>query len=89
MKSKYIIVEMDGMEVPIIFSPFLSHEDAVMAGKNKIQSAGYCEPDASGKWIVSGQSVTLKLNARPLDAEILNAQLGFKKPGCQTIAKTV
>jgi len=77
VKSKYIIIELDGMEVPLIFSSFLSHEVVAGAGSNKIQSAGYCELDSAGKWVASGQSVSLKLNARPQDADILNSQLGI------------
>jgi hypothetical protein len=87
MKSKYIIVEMEGMELPLIFSPFLTHEHVAMSVKDQIQSAGYCELDAAGKWVASGQSVSLKLNARPQDAEILNSQLGIKPPGCQIPAR--
>ncbi len=63
MKSKYIIIEMDGMEVPFVFSRFLSHEDVALCVKNSIRSAGFCELNAAGKWVASGQSVTLKLDA--------------------------
>jgi hypothetical protein len=71
MKSKYIIiVHRNGMEVPLVFSPVLLHAD--VAGQNKVQSAGYCELDATGKWTVGGRSDSLRLAARPQDAEILN-----------------
>lgn len=73
MKSKYIIIKRAGMEVPIVFSEFLMHDD--VAGKNHVRSAGFCELDAAGKWIASGQSVSLNLSARPQDAEILNIHL--------------
>ena len=86
MKSKYIIVKMEGMEVPLIFSSFLSHEAVAMTKQNEILSAGYCEMNTVGKWITSGQSVSLKLNSRPQDAEILNTQLGIKMVACQTVA---
>lgn len=79
MKSKYIIVEMEGMELPLVFSSFMSHEDVVMFARDKIQSAGFCELDAAGKWVASGQSLSLRLDARPQDAEILNEQLGVKR----------
>lgn len=55
-------------EVPIIFSPLLIHEE--VAGKCNVKSAGYCEC-IDGKWIVSGGSVSLKLDARPQDADLL------------------
>lgn len=74
MKFKYIIVELDEMELPLIFSPFLSHGDISITRGNSVKSAGYCELDGAGKWITSGQSVSLQLNARPQDSDILNTQ---------------
>lgn len=85
MKSKYIIVKKEDMEVPLIFSSFLSHETVATAGQNGILSAGYCALNAAGKWIAGGQSVSLKLNSRPQDAEILNTQLGIKMIECQIV----
>ena len=70
----------------MIFSAFLSHEDVIATARDKIQSAGYCELDAAGKWVAGGQSVSLKLNARPQDADILNSQLGVRRFSCQTVA---
>jgi hypothetical protein len=76
MKSKYIIVGLGGMEVPLIFSPFLQHEDVALAIRNKVYAAGFCELDSAGKWITSGKSVSLELDARQEDAAILNEHLG-------------
>jgi hypothetical protein len=76
MQSKYIIVELEGMEVPLVFSRFLQHEDIALVIKNKVYSAGFCELDLTGNWIASGASVSLKLNAREQDAKILNEHLG-------------
>ncbi|HEY1786774.1 MAG TPA: hypothetical protein VGJ73_01395 [Verrucomicrobiae bacterium] len=76
MKSKYIIVELKGMEVPLVFSSFLQHEDVALAIRNKVHSAGHCELNSAGKWIAGGESVSLKLDARQRDAEILNEHLG-------------
>lgn len=73
MKSKYIIIQRSGIEVPVVFSEHLIHEE--VAGKSKVKSAGFCQLDAAGKWVVGGNSVSLKLNARPEDAEILNTHL--------------
>lgn len=84
MKSKYVIIEVDGMEVPLIFSRMLSHEVVATALLPSVHAAGYCELDAAGKWTTSGQSVSLKLDSRPQDAEILNAE--FRGIGA---AKTV
>jgi prepilin-type N-terminal cleavage/methylation domain-containing protein len=41
MKSKYTIVEHDGMEVPVVASPAFLHED--MAKNSKVKSAGFCK----------------------------------------------
>ncbi len=76
MKSKYIILEQSGMEIPVVFSRFLQHEDLAVALKHRVCSAGFCELGPAGKWIAGGESVSLKLNSRPQDAEILNAHLG-------------
>lgn len=76
MKLKYVIYEWGGMELPIVFSSYLSHGDVLFDGGKKAKSAGYCELDAKGRWAVSGQSVTLKLDARPQGAMILNTQMG-------------
>ena len=73
MKSKYIIVKCSGMEVPLVFSPVLIH--AEVARGSKVRSAGFCELNASGKWVVGGHSTSLKLHARPEDAAILNKHL--------------
>jgi hypothetical protein len=88
VKAKYLIIKKEEMEVAVIFSSFLSHDAVDMTGQTGVQSAGYCEMSPAGKWVVSGQSVSLKLNSRPQDAEILNKQLGMKKVECQTAACT-
>lgn len=75
MKFKFVIIEINQMELPVIFSPLLAHEDISVCGMQKIKSAGYCEIGPSGRWVASGQSISLKLNARPEDSGILNAQL--------------
>lgn len=74
MKLKYIIMEVDGMEVPLIFSGLLPHEIVAVAVKNNLRAAGFCELNPGGEWVAFGQSVSLDLSARPQDAAILNAQ---------------
>lgn len=73
VKSKYIIIKQADMEVPIVFSPLLQHQD--VAGNSEVKSAGFCNLDAAGKWITSGKSEMLNLSARPKDDEILNDHL--------------
>ena len=45
-RSKYIIIKHAGTEVPLVFSPVLSHKQ--VAGMNEVESAGYCD------WISPG-----------------------------------
>ncbi len=64
--SKYIIVEVRGCELPIVFHPIISH--ASIADGLTVVSAGFCEMGAKGTkndsdnisvW-VGGKSTTLK-----------------------------
>lgn len=87
-KAKYIIVIEKGHEVPIIFSPLLSH--ASMAMLRTVVSAGFCEAwgaeptdinlDTLKVW-AGGKSVTLKdsdgkyIESRKEDAEIIRKML--------------
>jgi hypothetical protein len=74
MKSKYLIVEHFGIELPIIFNPILDHV-AVATAFVKICSAGFCVQDLDGKYTVWGKSVGLKISSRPGDEKILNENL--------------
>jgi len=73
MKSKYVIICHQGVEIPIVFSQLLLHKQ--VAGKNQVQAAGFCELDIAGRWITGGASDSLWLSSRPQDAEILNRHL--------------
>jgi len=73
VKAKYVIIQHANMEVPIVFSPLLQH--AEVAGLSRVKSAGFCELNAAGKWVLSGRSDSLCLRPRPQDMEILNAHL--------------
>ena len=58
------------MTSAVVFTPFLLHHE--VAGARNVKSAGYCELDVNGNWIVGGRSESLGLNARPQDVVILN-----------------
>ena len=73
MKAKYVIIEHEGCEVVIVFSPLLSHQDVARYGD--VQSAGFCKLNEDGRWAVSGESVSLNQRAKARDANILNAFL--------------
>ena len=74
MKSKYIIIDRDGLEYPIVFNPILGH-DSFISFNIKAVSAGFCQLGEDGKWVAWGKSVALKLNSRPEDEKILNTFL--------------
>lgn len=79
MKLKYLIFDLDGLELPLVFPAYLSHGDVMIFRGINAKSAGYCEINTMGNWTVSGQSVTLRLDARPEDAGILNSQFSRKE----------
>jgi len=73
VKSKYVIIECGRIDGVMVFSPFLMHKD--MAGKHKVVSAGYCELNENGRWVVDGGSLSLEYRSRPQDVDILNNHL--------------
>lgn len=72
--SKYVIVDTHGIEVPILFSPLLSHTDVIGAG-HRVVSAGFCQQNADGSFSTYGKSVMLGVVSRPKDAEIIRDNL--------------
>jgi hypothetical protein len=73
-KSKYVIVEVFGLEVPIVFSPLIEH--VAIAPNLKKVSAGFCNCEEYEKvFNVYGESQSLKLKSRPEDADLLNDSL--------------
>lgn len=73
MKAKYVIIQHADTEVLIVFSPLLQH--AEVAGLSQVKSAGFCELDATGKWIISRMSNSLYLMSKPQDAQALTSHI--------------
>jgi hypothetical protein len=76
--TKYIIVDQQGTELPVIFPHLINHSDMRHAGK--VVSAGFCQifaSDADKKVSVAvgGKSDSLKINSRPEDKEIIERWL--------------
>jgi len=76
--TKYIIVDQEGIELPVIFPHLINHSDMRHAGK--VVSAGFCQMYATdGENTVSvcvfGKSESLKLESRPEDKEIIEEWL--------------
>lgn len=77
--SKYIIFGNEDIEVPVVFSPLLTHATLAkgIATGMTVVSAGFCERNEDGDYYVWGESISLKKGSRPEDAEILNNSLSY------------
>lgn len=73
--SKYIIISSYGIELPIVFSPILGHNQ--VAYQPKPVSAGFCKRNNDGTYSVWGKSTSLGIGSRPEDAEILKSRLEY------------
>lgn len=76
MKSKYIIIKDNGLEMPVVFNPLIDH--STIAGANKVVSAGFCRCNIDGYHSVWGESVKLRIKSRPEDADILDKMLEYE-----------
>jgi hypothetical protein len=72
---KYIILETDGKEHPLVFSTFIRHDEMAPASGGHLVAAGYAIL-TDGKAIVNGVgSGSLNLKSRPQDADIIQSLL--------------
>ena len=73
--SKYIIIKTMGHEVPVMFSMLISHSDFARAyDTDYIVSAGMFDvyvKDGEIQCSAYGKSITLKLDSRPEDKDII------------------
>ena len=76
--SKYVIFGKSGLEMPVVFSPLITHSDVSISGADEVIAAGFCEKDEAGQYYVWGESLTLKKKSRPQDAEIINRYLAYE-----------
>lgn len=72
---KYIIVQDEGHDQAVVFSPIMSHKQ--MAGGLKVVAAGFCSFDGAGNVSVWGESVTLQVKSRLQDYEIIRKQFNL------------
>lgn len=61
MKTKYIVVDAEGLEMIIIFEGFIKH-DQVVFPLCDIVSAGFVNCDTGECW---GKSIALQIDSRP------------------------
>lgn len=74
--SKYLIIEDRGLEQPVVFSPLFTH-DQFGLGKHVV-SGGFCYRKDDGTFGVHGKSMSLKVESRRADIEILNRFLEYE-----------
>ncbi len=68
---KYIIVNVMDCELAVLFDEILQHVQVAQGFETqgiKVISAGQCAPVTGHVW---GKSVSLKLNSRPEDSELI------------------
>lgn len=78
-KSKYIMVEMNGLEQPFVFSETMQHKDVAVAltrGElNRVVSAGFCHINGDGQYVCYGESISLEVSSREKDSSVMNRML--------------
>lgn len=69
---KYIIVDRNGIELPIVFNETIMQHDQVYPREKQawIVSAGFCR-HTNNAWWCWGESISLKKKSRPEDSAIL------------------
>lgn len=76
MKSKYIVVEKNGLYLPIVFSELMSHSDIARAIGGKVLGAGFCYVNYVFTYTCYGKSTSLGINSREgIDSDILTEML--------------
>lgn len=75
MKSKYIVLEQDSLELPFIFSELSTHADVARALRGKVLGAGFCVIQ-NDRYVCYGESISLEIESRgEVDSKILNSTL--------------
>ena len=78
---KYVIIDWGGVECPLLFPCFWNHDDIARAvqGRGKPVSAGLVKRDDGGRLYVTGRSVSLGVNSRPVeDLDIILKAIDFE-----------
>lgn len=75
-KSKYLVIELEGIPQPVVFSELTTHSDVAQALRGTVLSAGFCYI-AEGLYVCYGESVSCRVKSRgDEDSKILNRLLG-------------
>ena len=68
---KYIVIDDDGIEKPIIFTGLDQHGDIALKMGKEVISAGFIAPHDNGM-LCYGESISLKIKSRPEDTKMIN-----------------
>lgn len=71
MTGKYIIFERDGLEFPVLFPNHWVNHKEIVDKLGKPISAGFFSIYSETEIYVSGKSVSMNLNSRPEDSQII------------------
>jgi len=78
-KTKYIIVDSFGVQLPVVFPELMVHQEVAQAlgFGDRVVGAGFCEVganhDGTADYNCFGESISLRvMSRRRQDAEILN-----------------
>jgi hypothetical protein len=77
-ESKYIIADIYGVTMPIVFPELLVHADVAdaLGARNKVIGAGFCTVDDEG-YHCYGESTSLNVKSNyDVDSKLLNRMLG-------------
>ena len=76
---KYIVKEIDGLEIPILFSDFISHTYMNDRIYGKLLSAGFVYFDNLNGIYTEGRSTSLRIDSRHGDADLIKKYLNRDK----------
>ena len=75
---KYIILDDNGMDVPIIFPVFWHHDRVAGRFSQEVISAGFLKRNDKGELYTSGKSISLNVSSREEDLDIILSNLDFE-----------
>lgn len=73
--AKYLIIERDGVQSPVLFPASMQHRDMVPSGAQRVISAGFYQIIDANLLLVGGQSMSLGLCARIEDEPLIKQLL--------------
>jgi len=68
---KYIMVEQNELDCPVLFPPWIEHDNMALKFRGKVLSAGFVAQNDLGEIYTHGKSTSLKVSSRPEDTEII------------------